>query len=132
MDDMARLGSTEAAFDPGGLDRLREAARRESPEALAEAARQFEALFLHTLLRNMRESAFGEGLFDSEQSRLYESMFDQQIARTMADKGGIGLADILVRQLGGEQKDGQAARAAYEEAAQIERGTDGRTTEMRG
>jgi flagellar protein FlgJ len=112
---------TNAAFDPQGLDQLRQAAREESPDALREAARQFEALFIHTLLKNMRESGTGEGgLFDNEQSRMYQGMFDQQIAGTMAEGGGIGLAEVLVRQLGGDRAVGGVdAGKAYEAAARL-------------
>ncbi|MDX9740386.1 MAG: rod-binding protein [Gammaproteobacteria bacterium] len=110
-----------AAFDPQGLDRLRQAAREESPDALREAARQFEALFIHSMLKNMRETGFGEGLFDNDQTRMYQGMFDQQIAGNMAAGGGIGLAEVLVRQLGGDRIEGAAASRAYEEAARIEK-----------
>lgn len=112
---------TGATFDPQGLDRLKQAAREESPEALREAARQFEALFIHTLLKNMRESSLGEGgLFDNDQSRMYQGMFDQQIAGTMAAGGGIGLAEVLVRQLGGDRYPAAEVGRAYESAARID------------
>lgn len=88
--------------DLQGLDRLRKAAREESPEALREAARQFEALFIQQMLKNMREASFGDELFDNDQSKLYQGMFDQQVSIHMTEKGGIGLADLLIRQLGGE------------------------------
>lgn len=120
---------TGAAFDPQGLDRLRQAAREESPDALREAARQFEALFIHTMLKNMRETGFGDGLFDNDQTKMYQGMFDQQIAGNMAANGGIGLAEVLVRQLGGERPAGgdagqgvqatQAASQAYASAARM-------------
>lgn len=100
------------AADLQGLDRLRRAAREESPEALREVARQFEALFIHMMLKNVRETGFGDELFDSEQTKLYQGMFDQQVAVHMAEKGGIGLADLLVRQLGGEPGTAAGARTA--------------------
>ncbi len=88
--------------DLQGLDRLRRGAREESPEALHEAARQFEALFIHMMLKNARETGFGDELFGSDQEKLYQGMFDQQLSQHMAGGGGIGLADLLVRQLGGQ------------------------------
>ncbi|MEI2781592.1 MAG: rod-binding protein [Candidatus Competibacter sp.] len=39
---------------------------------------------------------------DSDQSRLYRDMYDQQIALSMAQQGKLGLADTIARQLGGE------------------------------
>ncbi len=67
---------------------------------LREVARQFESLFTHMLLKNMRSANLGEGAMDSEQSRFYRDMFDQQLASELADGRGLGIADMLVRQLG--------------------------------
>ncbi|MDP2253947.1 MAG: flagellar assembly peptidoglycan hydrolase FlgJ, partial [Thiobacillus sp.] len=39
-----------------------------------------------------------DGMFDSEQTRMYTSMLDQQLTQRMASRG-IGLAEVMVRQL---------------------------------
>ena len=100
-----------AAVDPSvytdlqGLAQLRQRARAEggehSPETLRQVAGQFEALFVQQMLKTMRESTLNEGLMDSDQSKFYQGMFDQQIALEMTRGKGLGLADMLVRQLGG-------------------------------
>lgn len=82
---------------------LRAGAQNNDPEVLREVAGQFEALFIQTILKNMREASLGDPMFgDSEQHKMYEEMLDQQMAVEMASGKGIGLADMLVRQLGGE------------------------------
>ena len=68
---------------------------------LREVARQFESLFTHMLLKNMRSASLGEGAMDSEQSRFFRDMFDQQLAGELANGGGLGVADMLVRHLDG-------------------------------
>jgi len=88
----------KTAFDTKGLDELKQSARNNSPEAIKGAAQQFEALFLNVMLKSMRQAGGQDGLFDSEQSRMYTSMLDQQLSQTMAKKG-VGLGDVLVRQL---------------------------------
>lgn len=100
-----------AAVDPSvytdmqGLAKLRQRARAEggehSQETLREVAGQFEALFVQQMLKTMRESTLNEGLMDNDQSKFYQGMFDQQIALEMTRGKGLGLADMLVRQLGG-------------------------------
>ncbi len=91
--------------DPQGLAQLRAQARaggtEQSPETLRAVAGQFEALFVQMMLKNMRAASLGDGAFDSEQSRFYQGMFDQQIAVELSQGQGLGLADVLVRQLGG-------------------------------
>ena len=83
-----------------GLAKLRAEARSDSPQALREAARQFEALFLQQMLKSMREASAGEGLMDNDQSRLFQGMYDQQLGIELSKDRGLGLAETLMRQLG--------------------------------
>jgi flagellar protein FlgJ len=56
------------------------------------------------LLKSMREAnkSFGEdSLFGSDQGDMYQDMFDDQIAMQLSKGKGLGLADMLVRQLQG-------------------------------
>ncbi|HEY3730426.1 MAG TPA: glucosaminidase domain-containing protein [Steroidobacteraceae bacterium] len=82
-----------------GLERLRASAGRQDPAALREAARQFEALFTAMMLKSMRDGSLAQGLGDSEETKTYQDMYDQQIALQMAHGKGIGLADMLMQQL---------------------------------
>jgi len=97
---MALTNPSPAAgiLDASGLDKLKMAARGNSPEAVKAAAAQFEALFLENVMKTMRDAAPADGLLDSEQGRTMQAMLDQQYARAMASRG-IGLADMLARQL---------------------------------
>ena len=89
--------------DPQGLTALRNDAKAQDPAALKEAAKQFESLFTQMLLKSMREAnkSFGESMFESEQTEFYQDMFDDQMAVHMSQGKGLGLADMLVRQLQG-------------------------------
>ncbi len=90
--------SSRLAVDSSDLNSVRQAARQNSPEALKAAARQFEALFMNMVMKSMRDATPQDGLFDSEQSKMYTSMLDQKISENFARRG-IGLADALMRQL---------------------------------
>jgi flagellar protein FlgJ len=87
--------------DFSGLAALRARAREDEDAALDQVARQFESLFVQMMLKSMRDASFGGGLMDSKQSEFYREMYDKQIAMDIAHKQGIGLADVLKRQLGG-------------------------------
>ena len=80
---------------------LRAAAKNNDPDALREVAGQFEALFMQTMLKNMRAGQLAEPLFGGEQHKMYVEMMDQQFAIEMASGRGLGFADMLVKQLGG-------------------------------
>ena len=88
------------ALDPRSFDQLKRLTRDESPEAIRAAARQFEALFINMVLKSMREATPKDGMFDSEQSRMYLSLLDQQLAIQLSNSGGVGFADVIARQLG--------------------------------
>lgn len=92
-------------LDPQGLTGLKRAAREGQPsgETLREVARQFEALFMNMMLKSMRDASFGDELFGGEQGNFYRDMYDQQLAQMLASQKGMGLADVLVRQLGGDR-----------------------------
>lgn len=97
------LGTTDIsatlALSPGGMDRLKLQAKNDPKAAVRAAAQQFEALFLDMMLKSMREATPEEGLFDSAQSKMYSGMLDGQLSQKMASGKGIGLAEMMARQL---------------------------------
>jgi len=97
---------TGAITDFTQFTNLRVAAGQNDPAVLREVAGQFEALFIETMLKNMREASLGDPLMgDSNQHEMYQGMLDQQLSLEMSSGKGIGLAEMLVRQLGGESHD---------------------------
>ena len=91
--------SGQLAIDVNGLAQVKRQARDDPRAALKGASRQFEAVFLQMVLKSMRDATPKEGLFDNEQTRLYQSMLDQQLAQTLSAKGSTGLATLIEKQL---------------------------------
>ena len=114
------VGQAGFALDMQGLARLKTSARQQDPAAAAEAARQFEAMFINMMMKSMRDAVPSSGLTDSKQTQFYQTLLDQQWSQTMASRG-IGLADQLMAQLRGPE----ASQAKDVEAliAGIPRGT---------
>ena len=107
---------TDVYTDIQGLSKLRAQARDNSEETLREVAGQFEALFIQMMLKSMRDANLGEGLLDSQHSRTYQSMYDKQIAIDLSKRQGLGLADMMVRQLSRSaefESDDSAAAAPF-------------------
>jgi flagellar protein FlgJ len=90
--------SANLAVDSKGLGDLRRSAQAGSPEALKTAAQQFEAMFVNMMMKSMREASPGEGMLDNQQTKMFTTMLDQQTSQNIAKKG-VGLADVLIRQL---------------------------------
>lgn len=92
--------SNQIAANPQALDGLRKlASSADSREGIKAAAGQFEAYFLQMMLRSMRETLTQDGPFDSQETKTFGEMFDQQMAQTVSQGRGVGLADMLVAQI---------------------------------
>lgn len=92
-----------------GIAALKNDAKAHAPGALKEAAQQFESLFTQMLLKSMREASRsfgGDSLFGSDQGDMYQDMFDDQMAMQLSKGKGLGLADMLIRQLAGVAAQG--------------------------
>jgi peptidoglycan hydrolase FlgJ len=85
--------------DPTALSGLKRDAKAATPEALRETARQFEGLFTNMMLKSMRQATPKDDMFGSDQQDFYQDMFDQQMSVQLSKGKGLGLADMLVKQL---------------------------------
>ena len=99
--------STKFALDTKGLSELKQGAKAGSPGALKEAATQFEAMFINMMMKSMRDASPQEGMLDNQQTKMFTGMLDQQMSQNLA-KRGMGLADVLTRQLGAQNMGQQA------------------------
>ncbi len=91
--------TAQLAIDANSLDQLRAQAQRSPDKALKAVSQQFESVFINMMMKSMREATPQDGMFDSDQTRMFTGMLDQQLSQTMASRG-IGLADMMVKQLG--------------------------------
>jgi peptidoglycan hydrolase FlgJ len=91
-----------------GLSALKRGVSSKDPAAIREVAKQFESLFTSMMLKSMRDAVGTDPIFGSDQEKMYQGMFDDQLALQMSRGKGLGLADMLMRQL---QKMGVAGAA---------------------
>lgn len=81
-----------SAFDPSALK-----TNRDTPEAIAKAATQFEALLIGEVLKSARE-ADGSGWLGTDEDEAGSTLMDvseQQISQALASRGGLGLAKMI-------------------------------------
>jgi flagellar protein FlgJ len=97
------------ALDLNGLNAIRQQSRESDGDAkkaaLTEAAQQFEAIFMKMLLSSMRKAQDvleSDSPFNSQSTKFYRDMHDQQMAVELSSNGSLGLTDLIVRQLGGD------------------------------
>ena len=110
--------SSKFALDTNSLGDLKKSAKAGSPEATKEAATQFESMFVNMMMKSMRDATPQDGMTDSQETKTFTSMLDQQMSQKLA-KRGIGLADVLVRQLSAQQQGQQLMQKMNEQALGI-------------
>ncbi|WP_243312840.1 peptidoglycan DD-metalloendopeptidase family protein [Fundidesulfovibrio agrisoli] len=66
---------------------------------LNEACEGFEAVFIGQMLKEMRNSIPKDGLLHGKHEDQYVAMFDEELSKTLAKQGGMGLADFMRQQL---------------------------------
>lgn len=70
------------------------------PQQLKGAAQQFEAVFIQQMFKEMRNTIPDEGVIPrSSADDMYTQMQDAEAAKIMAERGGIGLAEMMLQQL---------------------------------
>ena len=102
-----------AAFDVQSSADIRAQFRQDPKQGLQAAAQQFEALFLQMVMKSMRDATPQDGLLQSDSTRFYTSLLDQQMAQNMANQpNGLGFAKMIEQQLGGRMQGSELADAA--------------------
>ncbi|WP_293764531.1 flagellar assembly peptidoglycan hydrolase FlgJ [uncultured Aquitalea sp.] len=87
----------QLAVDPTQTASLRARMLKDPKGAAKETAGQFEAMLLSNLMKSMRETKFDEA--DSSEMNTYRGMLDQQMAQAMSKGGGLGIGDMIYRQI---------------------------------
>lgn len=89
----ARLGNT--------VNAQKGAEEHQEPE-LRKACEDFESLFINQLMKQMRKTIPKSDLFPESQAKeIYTSMMDSEMSSKIAKGGGLGLAELLMRQVEG-------------------------------
>ena len=86
-------------------DATQTATKKKDEAKLKSACKDFETMFLNLMYTKMRETVPDNTLFgDSNGEKIMQSMLDTELTKNMASAGGIGLADMLYRQLSMQKK----------------------------
>ena len=74
------------------------------PADLQSAAEQFEALFIHQLLKQARSAKLADDILGSEAGDTYTEMLDQERAKQLSAEMNLGIADALINQFSNRVK----------------------------
>ena len=102
------LNANRFVLDLKTTSDLRAKVKQDPQGGLKEAARQFEGMLLQMMLKSMRDATPQDGLMDSDQTRFFTSIMDQQLAQNLSAQGALGFAKLVEQQLGRNLDSGQA------------------------
>ena len=71
----------------------------DSEKDMEKVARDFESVFVNKLLESMRKAVPKSGLLDSSALDMYQSMMDQEMAKNMSERKGMGLGEMVYKDL---------------------------------
>ena len=117
-------GVPRSSLDFQGLGELRARAQGKEEAATRQTAQQFEAMFIQMMLKSMRDAVPKSELLKSKAMDTFEAMYDREIAVALSKKGGLGLADMMMKHLSQPNtatKDYLQDRQSMQKSMQLEK-----------
>ena len=78
-------------------------AQAQEQQTLEKVAQRFEAIFTRQLVKTMRSSSLGESIDGSSAVDNFREIADANMADDLASRGGLGIAEMILQQLGKSQ-----------------------------
>jgi len=99
MTDGLNNSTLQSSIDFAGMASLRGQAQQKTDKATRETATQFEALFIHEMLKTMRQTIEKSDLNGSDAEDTFQEMYDRELSQQLAKRNTLGVADMLVKHL---------------------------------
>jgi flagellar protein FlgJ len=94
------LNANRFVLDTKASADLKAKIKQDPQGGLKLAAQEFEGMLLQMMLKSMRDATPQDGLMDSDQTRFFTSIMDQQLAQNLAGQDKLGFAKLIEQQLG--------------------------------
>jgi flagellar protein FlgJ len=93
------IASNRFVLDVKAAQDLRTKLQKDPQAGIKDAAKQFEGMFMQMVMKSMRDATPSDGIFNSDATRFYQTILDQQMAQQMGATGQIGFAKLIEAQL---------------------------------
>ena len=94
------IASNRFVLDVKAAQDLRTKLQKDPQAGIKDAAKQFEGMFMQMVMKSMRDATPSDGIFNSDATRFYQTILDQQMAQQKGATGQIGFAKLIEQQLG--------------------------------
>ena len=96
---MNDINSSGSYLDFNALTQLKGDAARDPSKAVRKTAEQFEAYFIQQMMKSMRDTIEKSDLVEGGNMEMYQDLMDKEVSLSIAKRGGMGLADMMERQM---------------------------------
>ena len=98
MSDLS-TNTSSSYLDFNALTRLKGEAAQDPSKAIRQTSEQFEAYFIQQMMKTMRESIDKSDLVEGGNMDMYQDLMDKEVSLQMVKRGGMGLANMMERQM---------------------------------
>lgn len=107
---------------PGATNRVGAAQKKADRAEIKRVAEEFQSLFIEMMLKSMRNTVKQDSLTGGGQGEeVYGSLLDREYAMAISRRGGIGLAEMMEKQII-MQQEGAKAPSKVHGAGKTEKG----------
>ena len=117
IDTTSHLNQASIYSDLNSLDKIRQLGQKDEVAAIKKAAQEFEAFFMNMMLKSMRQASEvigDDSLFGSQQEKMFTGMMDEQLAVNLSQAGHLGIAELMMSQLGIKQQPARKPSQLHE------------------
>ncbi|MDC1133949.1 rod-binding protein [Alphaproteobacteria bacterium] len=102
VDSIANSNKTNMIADNLVNKKLSSDLANNKSSELKDVAEQFEAIFVHQMLKQARQGKLADGIFNSEAQDTFNNMLDIEYSQILSKKNNFGIADALIKQFGSD------------------------------
>ena len=102
VDSIANSNKTNMIADNLVNKKLSSDLANNKSSELKDVAEQFEAIFVHQMLKQARQGKLADGIFNSEAQDTFNTMLDIEYSQILSKKNNFGIADALIKQFGSD------------------------------
>ena len=98
VDSIINSNKANMIADNSVNEKLSSSLAKNKNAELKDVAQQFEAIFVHQMLKQARQGKLADGIFNSEAQDTFNNMLDIEYSQILSKKNNFGIADALINQ----------------------------------
>ncbi len=95
---LSKINQINLLADSASHEKSTSKLKDKKDQDLKNVADQFEAIFVHQMLKQARQGKLADGIFNSEAQDTFNNMLDMEYSQILSKKNNFGIAEALIKQ----------------------------------